>query len=72
MTDDNHRLLALWAADCAEHVLNIFEGVRPNDDRPRQAIEAVRAWVSGEINMMRARELAGAARAVAGRFTGSP
>jgi hypothetical protein len=62
LTDDNHRLLALWAANCAEHVLTIFECVRPNDDRPRQAVEAARAWVSGEIKMMRARDFAGAAQ----------
>jgi len=25
LTDEHHRLLALWAADCAEHVLPIFD-----------------------------------------------
>ena len=25
----DHRLLALWAADCAEHVLPLFEAVEP-------------------------------------------
>ena len=25
LTDANHRLLAVWAADCAEHVLPLFE-----------------------------------------------
>ncbi len=34
LQDDDHRLLALWAADCAEHVLHYFEEARPNDDRP--------------------------------------
>jgi hypothetical protein len=28
---DDHRLLALWAADCAEHVLPIFQTVFPDD-----------------------------------------
>ena len=36
LTDSDHQLLALWAADCAEHVLPRFEGVRPNDPRPRR------------------------------------
>ena len=41
----DQRLLAAWSADCAERVLPIFERARPKDDRPRQAIEACRAWV---------------------------
>src|SRR6266446_2146974 len=35
LQDDDHRLLAMWAADCAEHVLHYFEQARPKDDRPR-------------------------------------
>jgi len=38
--------LALWAADCAEHVLPYFEEKYPEDARPRRAIEAAR--VSGQ------------------------
>ncbi|MDR1542000.1 MAG: hypothetical protein LBU32_29295 [Clostridiales bacterium] len=62
LTDDNHHLLALWAAECAEHVLHIFEDACPNDARPRDAIKAARAWVRGEMKMMRARDFAGAAQ----------
>ena len=36
LQDDDHRLLAMWAADCAEHVLHHFEQARPKDDRPRR------------------------------------
>ena len=39
LRDDDHHLLAVWAADCAEHVLHHFEQARPGDDRPRRAIE---------------------------------
>ncbi len=39
LEDGDHRLLALWAADCAEHVLPLFEAERPDDDRPRRAID---------------------------------
>lgn len=35
LTDDHHQLLALWAADCAEHVLPFFAAVAPDDPRPR-------------------------------------
>ena len=45
LTDTDHHLLALWAASCAEHVLALFETVRPDDPRPRVAIEHARAWV---------------------------
>ena len=43
LTDSDHHLLALWAASCAEHVLDLFESARPEDPRPRQAIEHARA-----------------------------
>ncbi len=65
-----HRLLAVWAADCAEHVLHFFEQAQPHDDRPHRAIEQIHAWVRGEITMMQARTAAGhamgAARALSG------
>ena len=59
------RSLALWAADCAEHVLPFFEEKHPQDDRPRKAIEAARAWVRGEIACGAARAAAVAAHAAA-------
>ena len=65
LTDSDHRLLALWAAACAEHVLHHFESVQPSDTRPRQAIEQTRAWVRGEITMSQSRAAAGAANAAA-------
>jgi hypothetical protein len=65
LTDAHHRLLALWAADCAEHVLHHFETERPEDERPRRAIEATRAWTRGEMSMMEARQVAFAANAAA-------
>ena len=39
LTDADHRLLALWAATCAEHVLPLFQSVQPSDPRPRGAID---------------------------------
>ena len=72
LRDDDHHLLAVWAADCAEHVLPYFEKVRPGDDRPRRAIELGRAWARGEIRMTEARMAAFAANAAARDLTGAP
>jgi hypothetical protein len=71
LSDADHRLLALWAADCAEHVLGLFERERPDDDRPRRAIGLGRAWTRGEIPMMEARAAAGHANAAARDLVGA-
>jgi thymidine phosphorylase len=65
LTDSDHHLLALWAALCAEHVLDLFESAQPNDPRPRQAIEHARAWVHGEVKMTEARAAGGRAMGAA-------
>jgi hypothetical protein len=44
----NERTARLFAADCAEMALPIFEKYRPNDDRPRKAIEVARRYANGE------------------------
>jgi hypothetical protein len=69
--DSDHQLLALWAAVCAEHVLTHFERVRPDDDRPRRAIELGRAWARGEVTMTRARTAAGHANGAARDLRGA-
>jgi hypothetical protein len=71
LTDSDHRLLALWAALCAEHVLHLFESVQPSDPRPRQAIENTRAWARGEIKMSQSRDSAGHAQAAARELSGA-
>jgi immunity protein 5 of polymorphic toxin system len=71
LTDSDHRLLALWAALCAEHVLDLFESAQPEDPRPRQAIEQVRAWARSEIAMTQARTAAGHAMAAARDLKGA-
>ena len=65
LEDSHHRLLAQWAAECAEHVLPLFEAVQPLDPRPRRALEQARAWTRGEITMTQARTAAGHAMAAA-------
>jgi hypothetical protein len=71
LEDADHRLLALWAADCAEHVLGLFESVRPGDARPREAIEHARAWARGEVGMMRCRAAGGHAMGAARDLRGA-
>ncbi len=57
----DQRLMAAWAADCAERVLPLFEKAYPKDERPRRAIEACRAWV--RTGVFRIAEIRGAALA---------
>ncbi len=64
--------LAMWAADCAEHVLHHFEQARPKDDRPRRAIDLGRAWARGEISWAEVRTAAGHANAAARDLRGAP
>ena len=71
LTDSDHRLLALWAAACAEHVLHLFESVQSSDPRPRQAIEQIRSWARGEIRMSQSRAAAGHANGAARELSGA-
>jgi hypothetical protein len=72
LTDEDHHALALWAAACAEHVLDLFEPARTGDERPRAAIRAARAWVRGEVGMMQARAAGGHAMGAARDLRGAP
>ena len=66
ITAQEHRALALWAADCAEHVLPYFEREYPRDKRPRKAIEACRKWArTGIFRMADVRSTSLAAHAAA-------
>ena len=57
----NERTARLFACDCAEHVLPIFEKQCPKDTMPREAIAVARRYADGKAT---AEELA-AARAAA-------
>ncbi len=50
LSEADRRIVAAWAADCAERVLPIFEGEAPADDRPRDAIARARAFSRGELD----------------------
>ncbi len=62
-----HRLFGLKAANEAGRVLNYFEQERPQDRRPRDAIEAIREWAEGKrtLGMKEVRRLSLAAHAAA-------
>lgn len=55
---EDQRVLAAWAADCAERVLPLFERAYPEDGRPRRAVEVCREWV--ETGVFRMAEIRGA------------
>jgi hypothetical protein len=56
--EETHKTLVLWIADCVEHALHYFEDEYPEENQPRRAIEAARAWAHDEISMTEAREVA--------------
>jgi hypothetical protein len=49
LSEADRRLVAAWAADCAERVLAIFESEAPGDDRARDAIARARGFARGEL-----------------------
>lgn len=70
---DAHELRAVtgWAADCASRVLPLFERARPEDPRPREAVDAARAFAEGGPRTAALRRSAWAAYK-AGREAGTP
>jgi len=71
LSEEDRRLVGLWAADCAERVLPLFEAKAPSDTRPREAIEGIRVFGGGGKRAARLRSLALAALAAA-REVGDP
>ena len=49
--EGKHKEIRLFAADCAEFVLPIYEKHYPNDKRPRLAIQAARDYANGLIKI---------------------
>ena len=64
LSEADRRIVAVWAADCAERVLGLFEAEAPGDSRPRDAIARTRAFARGELGVageIRRRFVGGAA-----------
>ncbi len=62
-----HKLFGFKAAKESERVLKYFEKERPNDKRPREAIEAIKAWAEDKrtLSMAEVRKLSLNAHAAA-------
>lgn len=71
ISEEDRTKIGLWAADCAEHVLPLFEAQAPSDPRPRQAIEDFRAFSRGQMCKGQLRAAFSAAYAAA-REVGDP
>jgi hypothetical protein len=62
----DHKTLAIWAVDCVERVMPCFEETYADDHRPRNAIEALQAWIhTGVFKMADIRKASLAAHAAA-------
>ena len=51
LTEADRRIVAAWAADCAERVLGLFEAEAPEDSGPRNAIARTRAFSHGDLGV---------------------
>lgn len=71
LSEDDRRVLAAWAADCAERTLGLFESQGVSDTRPRDALDGLRAFARGELRIGKARALSVGAHAAA-RAVGDP
>ena len=49
--DGGDKILRLFACDCAEHVLHIFEEHYPNDKRVRECIDVARRFAAGKATI---------------------
>lgn len=64
--ETDHKTLGIWASACAERVLPYFENAYPDDQRPRQAIDTLQAWIkTGLFKMAVIRQASLAAHAAA-------
>ena len=52
LSEADRRIVAAWAADCAERVLGLFETEAAGDSRPRDAIARARAFARGELDVV--------------------
>lgn len=55
MAGQKHTTMVLWVLACAPRVLALFETRRPDETRPRLALDAGKAWARGKIKMPAAR-----------------
>ncbi len=51
LSEADRRIVAAWAADCAERVLEVFEAEAPGDPGPRDALARARVFAFGELEV---------------------
>ena len=51
LREQNHRIVVFWALDLAAESVEKLEEKYPDETRPREALEAARAWAAGNIKM---------------------
>jgi hypothetical protein len=66
------RIVAAWAADCAAHVLPVYEVAVPGDARVREAIDQARAFAAGDLEVREAVRRRGGAAGAAARTAPTP
>ena len=49
--EQNHKTMVLWALDLVAESVAKLEEKYPDENRPREALEAARAWAAGKIKM---------------------
>lgn len=52
VSKSDHKILAIWAIDCAERVLPYFEEKYLEDKRPRKAIVTLQTWIDTGVFKM--------------------
>lgn len=68
----DRQCVAAWAADCAEHVLSIFELAVPDDISVRDAIGLTRSFASGDLDVAEAIRCRGGGAGASAREAPTP
>lgn len=56
LSETDRRELVEWTVACAERMLPLFLAERPDDARPREALEAAQAFMRGDLGIEEVRE----------------
>ncbi|MEJ1087822.1 putative immunity protein [Microbacterium sp. Mu-80] len=56
LPEADRRELVEWTVACAERLLPLFVAERPDDSRPREALDAAQAFLRGELEIEEVRE----------------
>lgn len=48
----DHKIVALWAKHCADHVMHYFTEKYPQDLRPQHALDTLQTWIDSGVFKM--------------------